>query len=439
MKDNFYKLLDSLSSELNANEVLLAQYYGEVSDFVRFNHAKVRQAGAVEDHSVYLTLFKNKKVVSASVNLTSNFEEDFTSGKYLLEQLKANVENAPEDPYFKFNEVAGEEISLETLADLPSTEKMTADIVELAEGLDLVGVLAKGDIYRGFASSIGHRKFVKRCNFNFDFACYLNKDKAVKSSYSGMSWKPSEIKEKLEDAKTKIEVLKKPVKSLSPGKYKTYFTPAALEEIISMMNWGGFSKKSIETKSSPLNHLVTGAKNFSDKVTFTQNTAKGFAATFDGHGFDLPTNVSLIENGKFKSALSSSRSSAEYGCEINADGEYFSALEMKEGDLPSSDVLKTLDSGLYVSNLWYTNFSDRASGKITGMTRFATFWVENGEISSPVNVMRFDDSLFEIFGSKLEAVTKEREFTLDAGTYEMRSTSSMLLPGIIVKDFELTL
>lgn len=42
------------------------------------------------------------------------------------------------------------------------------------------------------------------------------------------------------------------------------------------------------------------------------------------------------------------------------------------------------------TQLWYLNFSDRPGGRITGMTRFASFWVEDGRIVAPLNVMRFD-------------------------------------------------
>ena len=60
---------------------------------------------------------------------------------------------------------------------------------------------------------------------------------------------------------------------------------------------------------------------------------------------------------------------------------------------PTDRVNEALDTGLYVGNLWYTNFSDRAACRTTGMTRFATFWVEDGDIVAPVDVLRFDEAL----------------------------------------------
>ena len=76
---------------------------------------------------------------------------------------------------------------------------------------------------------------------------------------------------------------------------------------------------------------------------------------------------------------------------------------------------------------------------MTGMTRFATFWVEEGRIKAPVNVMRFDESLYRMLGDNLLDLTQEREHILDAGTYHRRSTSSTKLPGALIKDFRLTL
>ena len=102
-------------------------------------------------------------------------------------------------------------------------------------------------------------------------------------------------------------------------------------------------------------------------------------------------------------------------------------------------MLKALDRGIYVGNLWYLNFSDRSACRLTGMTRFASFWVEGGEIRAPLNVMRFDDSAFRMLGSELEALTKERELILQGGTYGARNTSSMRTPGTLLRDFALVL
>lgn len=72
-------------------------------------------------------------------------------------------------------------------------------------------------------------------------------------------------------------------------------------------------------------------------------------------------------------------------------------------------------------------------------TRFATFWVEHGEIQAPVNVMRFDETLYRVLGDNLLGLTAERSFLLDPSTYHARSTNSVRVPGALVGDFTFTL
>jgi predicted Zn-dependent protease len=76
---------------------------------------------------------------------------------------------------------------------------------------------------------------------------------------------------------------------------------------------------------------------------------------------------------------------------------------------------------------------------MTGMTRFATFWVEHGVIQAPLNVMRFDESLYRMLGEHLLGLTNERDFILSTSTYHQRSTASSRVPGALVDDFHFTL
>ena len=66
-----------------------------------------------------------------------------------------------------------------------------------------------------------------------------------------------------------------------------------------------------------------------------------------------------------------------------------------------------LGTGLYIGNLWYLNFSDRAACRTTGMTRFGTFWVEGGEIVAPIDVLRFDDTAYHLLGDRLAGLTDQ--------------------------------
>ena len=58
------------------------------------------------------------------------------------------------------------------------------------------------------------------------------------------------------------------------------------------------------------------------------------------------------------------------------------------------------------------------------MTRFATFWMDDGEIVAPVNVLRFDDTAYHLLGDHLEGLTDTTEVLLDAASYGERSTTA---------------
>jgi predicted Zn-dependent protease len=185
--------------------------------------------------------------------------------------------------------------------------------------------------------------------------------------------------------------------------------------------------------------MVEQDRTLDASIFLREHHARGLAPMFTGNGFIKPDDVRLIEQGRYRDCLVGSRSAMEYDQAINADVEFPGSLEIAAGDLSRQDILKQLDTGLYINNLWYLNFSDRNACQITGMTRFACFWVERGEIQAPVNVMRFDDSIYNLFGSRLLGLTRERDLILNPGTYGGRSNHSIELPGVLVSGLRLTL
>ena len=70
MESYFRELSTGLFSKLTADEVLLLNYSGEDSDFARFNHSKVRQAGNVRQQELQMTLIDNHRQCHAEFNLT---------------------------------------------------------------------------------------------------------------------------------------------------------------------------------------------------------------------------------------------------------------------------------------------------------------------------------------------------------------------------------
>jgi len=175
MKARFFELAERLGCVLQAGEMLLCEFSGERSDFVRFNRGKVRQAGSVEQGYVSLRLIRERRQASASLALGS---EDFDASRAALDELRGVLDDVPEDPWLLFNETP-HSASSERRGRLVSADAATEEIIAAAQGQDLVGIYAGGTICRGFANSLGQRNWHEVDSFNFDWSLCLEVDKAV--------------------------------------------------------------------------------------------------------------------------------------------------------------------------------------------------------------------------------------------------------------------
>lgn len=440
MQQAFYELADFLTGRLQGQEVLLLSFSGEQSDFIRFNHAQVRQAGSVTQQYLTLDLVQGQRHIKATVGLSGDAQTDRERSGSLLEKLRSQLASVPEDPYLLYatdvqsSERCGED-------KLPSREAVLESILRAGRGKDLVGIHSQGGIFAGFANSLGQRNWFGSYSFNFDFSVYHEKDKAVKTGYAGFAWDEATFERKMREATEQLIILAKPAKTISPGQYRVYLAPAALEDFVSMLGYGGFSLKAHRTKTTSLLKMITEGATLSPLVTLQENTREGTSPDFQAAGYRKPDVVTLIEKGRYKDCLVSPRSAKEYAVAPNgaSNGESPQSLDMAAGDMPVEDVLQRLGTGLYINQLHYLNYSDRPGCRITGMTRFATFWVENGKIEAPLNVMRFDETAYRVLGENLLALTKQRDFIPSASTYGGRSTSSVRVPGALVEKYNFTL
>ncbi|MCS6899658.1 MAG: TldD/PmbA family protein [Myxococcales bacterium] len=440
MEAYFNDLSSALYRTLPSKDKLFCWFSGERSDFVRFNEGKIRQAGSVDQAIVKIQLFHGQRQATAEQTLTGNLDTDCKALSASLEELRTILEDLPDDPFLLFNPEPLESRMIRE-GKLPPAPEMAAEVVMANRHRDLVGFLASGPIYRGLSSSLGHRCWHEVTNFLLDYSVYLRDDQAIKDSLAGFSWDSHTVRKRLEDAAQRLDLLARPVCPIRPGRYRVYLAPAALSEIFGLLGWSAFSAKALRTKQSPLVRLQEGEQVLSSKVTLQENIAEGLAPAFQGEGFARPGRLPLIEAGRFAGSLVSPRTAREYGTSTNgaSSGEVPEALDMAGGDLPQGKVLQALGTGLWVNHLWYLNYSDRGAGRMTGMTRFATFWVEGGEIMAPTPAMRFDDSLYDLFGKRLEALTVEREFFPEPTTYGERQTASVRLPGALIDGLTLTL
>ena len=412
----------------------------EDSTFIRFNHAQVRQATQVSQAYATLTLMQGARSAESSLTLAGDLSRDTAALVAAQTELSHDLPCLPQDPYLLRPDTVVN-THRDEQGTLPSASAVIDAVAAHAAKLDLVGFMASGPLVRAYADSRGQRNWHRVDTFSFDWCLYHSTDKAVKAVHAGQRWHEPSWASQLQQGAQQLQLLGLPPRSLKPGRYRSYFAPSAVSDLLGTLAWGGFGQKEQAVGTSPLMRLVRGEAALHASVQLTEDTGRSIAPAFTPEGFTGPGQVPLVIDGRHANSLCSPRSAREFGLPTNGAlaGENPQALSLAVGTLPEAEVLRALGTGLYISNLHYLNYSDRQHCRVTGMTRFACFWVENGELVAPLQVMRFDDDLLDLLGPRLIALTDRAELHQDTSTYGQRQLASITTPGILVESFELTL
>jgi predicted Zn-dependent protease len=412
----------------------------EDTTFIRFNHARVRQATRVNQAYATVRLTQGARSADSTLTLMGDRLLDTAALLHAQAELARDLPFLPEDPY-----LLGPDTMVDTTHDdignLPSASSVIDAVATHAQGLDLVGFHASGPIVRAYADSRGQRNWHRVDTFSFDWCLYHATDKAVKNLRAGREWDEGAWARQLAQGAAQLRLLGQTPKTLAPGRYRAYFAPSAMAELLGILAWSGFGQKEQAVGTSSLTRLVRGEASLHSSLQLTEDTGHSIAPAFTPEGFTGPGQVPLVVNGQHAGNLCSPRSAREFGLRTNGalSSESPQALSLAVGTLPEADALKALGTGLYISNLHYLNYSDRQHCRVTGMTRFACFWVENAELVAPLQVMRFDDDLIDLLGPRLIALTDRAELHPETSTYGQRQLSSITTPGALVSGFELTL
>lgn len=439
LKYEFEDIAHRLFQSLQPGESLGLGLRAEDSLLIRFNHHLVRQNTQIEQIKLNLNFHFNQRNIQSSLMIQGNYDFDLPMIEKHFTGLRKMIRELPENPFYHPLEKHGQTDDQKT-GQMISQSQLIEDIQQSCGQLDLAGLFAGGPMIEANYNSLGQKHWFSTQQFFFDYSIY-EKEKAVKGLYAGSSWNQQEFRLQINQNAMMLEKMKKTAKKLSPGKYRVYLAPLAVAELVPMLGWDGVGYSSYRQGNSALKKLIEGEKNFHPSLHLNENFQMGLCPRFNSLGEVSPEYLELVSEGKFKNALISTATAKEYGISANGADPHEGprTLEMKTGSLSKNNILSELGTGIYISNLHYVNWSDRSHARLTGMTRFACFWVENGQIIAPIEDLRFDVSLYDIWGQDLQHLTDFSEVLPQVSTYESRWFGGMKLPGMIVDSFTFTL
>jgi len=452
MREAFEKLSSDLLKNTSPPEYWTFELSAEETQFLRLTEAQIRQTGTVSDIAGTLTLVldlpEGRKTACRSVTLSSNFEENLAELRNQMSELRQETSTLPFDPYATLP-IADQQSSIVQRGELPrpqNTVELLREPLTTPTPVDLAGSFASGTVIRAHASNRGTSHWYETDSFFFDYSLYTPAQKAVKNLYAGQDWSSSDYRRLVTADRKLLERLEIPPRAVPRGDYRVYLGPQAVHEILQHLSYDVLSEASIRQQESPFRLLRSGEKQLSSLFNLSEDFSIGLAPRFNDDGSLAPEKFPLISAGKLVNTLISARTGAEYQLTPNGadDSESLRSPVIHPGTqatgaLQSHEILKRLGTGLYLSNLHYLNWSDSFTGRITGMTRNACFWVENGEVQVPIQDLRFDESIFDIFGAALEALSEESWLIPSTSTYESRSLGGGRVPGMLLKNMKFTL
>lgn len=457
----FRQLVEAIRHQLKPQKHIqfTVSLAGEETEFVRFNGSQVRQTGHVQDGQIVVTLMGTRPSASdcRTNSMTLPFTGEFVSDWAMLEpalcRLLAELAYLPSDHYAVLpNSNPGHPADARSrevyTGELLSGDRLVKAILDPVQFLDFSGLYAGGSAYRAYADSAGKQHWFETPSFTLDYSLFGEQDnkatphRAVKGTLAGKVWDSKAYADHIFTTAKRLRLLSTPVKAIPRGSYRTYLAPAAVADLMDTIVWGGgLGESALRQGNSAFSQLEQGKVRLSEKFSLQEDFQRVAIPRFNSTGEFAPARLPVIKQGRWINSLVNSRSAKEYGKASNGANaeEAMRVPAVAGGTLDEADILSALGTGLYLSNLHYLNWSDLNAGRITGMTRYACFWVEAGEIVAPIENLRFDDDLYRFLGEGLIDLTRQQTFLPAVGTYDRRSLGGMWMPGMLIDQFRYTL
>ena len=218
------------------------------------------------------------------------------------------------------------------------------------------------------------------------------------------------------------------------GTYDVVFGPAALAEMIGMMNWIGFDGGLMRRGYSFLRESDIGQRVFSGKFDLADDPDRLETFPFKMDFTGIPRGrYPIVEKGVFKGFLWSQDSADEFGATPTGHTVLHKSLAVQGGDKAVGTLAELVGSPrerdlLYVPFLHYMNIVNPTKGLITASSRFGALLLRcDGSVAIPYNV-RLTQSLLDIFGDRVEWLSRSTLPYNTTHSYGARNPVAVIVP-----------
>ena len=218
------------------------------------------------------------------------------------------------------------------------------------------------------------------------------------------------------------------------GAYDIVFGPAAIAEMVGVMNWVGFDGGLMKRGYSFLQQSDVGRQVFSPLFTLIDDPERieTFPLRVDFTG--IPRKACpIVDKGIFKGFLWSQDSADEFGAKPTGHTVTHKSLVIGSGAVPAGSLPDLLvmprdRDVLYVPFLHYMNIVNPTKGLITASSRFGALLLrKDGTLGIPYNV-RLTQSLLDIFGDRVDWLSQATLPYNTTHSYGARNPVASIVP-----------
>jgi len=390
----------------------------------RFNDCAISQNVLKQQTTLSLSARLQQKKSSVTINTF----DDMEIVKRTIDQLFATCRHMPDDEEVmpEIGEVLEtEEHAYSAEAEAIDVEAMGAWAAAACETgasakIDLAGLLSMakrftvyGDSAGGFAYERSHRT---------DFHVTATGDNGSGwAEDQGVSINQQAVMLATRRAIDKCVMAQNP-QVFEPRPTTVILEPQAVGDLLAMAFWYGFDQRSRDEGHSALSNYVDPLGNLS----FYSDPANEVFPTlsFNSEGQALTKNT-WLDKGQLQQLQTSRFWASKYSLAVKPVPHN---IILSGAGIPLENLIKDTEDGVLVTRFWYIRSTDPKTLGFTGMTRDGTYRIENGEVTSPLVDMRWNESVLRVLKNVV-------------GSGEPVATGdfiSMAVPALKIEDFHFT-
>lgn len=221
-------------------------------------------------------------------------------------------------------------------------------------------------------------------------------------------------------------------RELPPGPYTVVLEPGALAPLFPLLRQALDARAADEGRSAfsaPGGRSRIGEAMFSPAVTLVSDPQDPIVpGTPWAEGGLAARRVSYVAGGVLRELSRSRYWAKKTNLPPTADG---GTLRLVGGGNSLDELIGKVSRGLLVTRVWYVRMLDPQRIAVTGLTRDATFLVEDGHVTAAVKNFRFNQSLVDLLR---DVVALGREEAVLGGEF----SGGLALPPAVVKDFQMS-